>query len=264
MNPGATAVPEPREVLGIEVDGAGLLRWREWLMPAQQPYVVPRAVATRLWLREDRARLSPELRDSFSLYRLDADARLCWLDRGGARRLPPEVRAAQPAAHHFPTPDVARDVAVCARVVAGTRRPSRHADVPAAVWRDAAALAPRARALAGRFPGRSGTNCFGAVLGASGVAGAEERWVDEDEFEEWLEARTDPTESVVNGAGTVYVWRGGDGRPAHAALCLGGGYALHKPSQGWMSPTLLLTTREVIVASRAPGLRLHRHVPRGA
>jgi hypothetical protein len=50
----------------------------------------------------------------------------------------------------------------------------------------------------------------------------------------------------------------------HAAVVLGDGLALHKPSQGWQSPTKVLTAHEVKMSSRARGRRLHRHLLRAA
>ena len=59
--------------------------------------------------------------------------------------------------------------------------------------------------------------------------------------------------------GVVLVWRDGAGEPQHAAVTLGSGWALHKPSQGWMSPTLVLRVDELIRGVRRRGLRLSRY-----
>ena len=59
--------------------------------------------------------------------------------------------------------------------------------------------------------------------------------------------------------GTVLVWRSPDGLVQHAAVTLGDGWALHKPSQGWMSPTKVLTVEECKASSREVGRRLERH-----
>jgi hypothetical protein len=131
------------------------------------------------------------------------------------------------------------------------------------VWERSAAVLPDARRLAGTFPGRSGPNCFATVMAAAGVAGAEDTWMVREPFEEWLAA------STVRGgaddvAGTVMVWRSPDGLVQHAAVVLGDGYALHKPSQGWQSPTKVLTPHEVKMSSRATGRRLHRYLLRSA
>jgi hypothetical protein len=70
--------------------------------------------------------------------------------------------------------------------------------VAEATWDALAGVLPTARELAGAFPPRSGPNCFGTVMGAAGVTGAAATWMQREPFEQW---------------------------------------ALHKPSQGWMSPT---------------------------
>jgi len=57
----------------------------------------------------------------------------------------------------------------------------------------------------------------------------------------------------------VLVWRSLDGAAQHAAMTLGGGFALHKPSQGWMSPTKVLVVPEVKASARAVGRRLMRY-----
>lgn len=77
-------------------------------------------------------------------------------------------------------------------------------------------------------------------------------------FEDWL------AEHATNGGedaepGTVLVWRSGDGAVQHSAVTLGDGWALHKPSQGWMSPTKVLSVRDVKYSARTRGHRLHRY-----
>ncbi|MEU6782078.1 hypothetical protein ABZ912_22975 [Nonomuraea angiospora] len=47
-------------------------------------------------------------------------------------------------------------------------------------------------------------------------------------------------------------------RAQHAAVTLGDGWALHKPSQGWMSPTKVLASQDLKYSARARGQRLHR------
>ena len=137
------------------------------------------------------------------------------------------------------------------------RRPSRHREVPEHVWRNIAELLPGARTVGGTFPQRSGPNCFGAVMAAGGHSGADEVWMQREPFEAWLESRT-----KVGGRdaspGTVLVWRSRDGLVQHAAVTLGEGWALHKPSEGWMSPTKVLSVVEVLSSSRARGRYLSR------
>src|SRR5699024_2156731 len=182
----------PIDVLGIEVAGELTARWRGWLMPTRQPYLVATRIADRLGLQPGPTRLSMEIRDSFWLYGSPADQRLAWLTRAESRRLPREVRRAQPAAHRWPTTDVAADVARTIRHVASGRRRSRHRELTPAAWRRVARVLPYARDLAGTFPERSGPNCFGAVMGAAGVPGAADSWMQRESFEEWLAASTVP------------------------------------------------------------------------
>ena len=112
--------------------------------------------------------------------------------------------------------------------------------------------------VAGRFPAHSGPNCFGAVLAAAGVDGADRVWMQREPFEAWLAEHTRPG-GPDDGVGTVLVWRSRDGLVQHAAVTLGDGWALHKPSQGWMSPTKVLRVPEVKLSARTPGRLLHRH-----
>lgn len=127
---------------------------------------------------------------------------------------------------------------------------------PASVWRSAEAALPEVARLAGTFPDASGPNCFGSVMAAAGVAGAEAEWMMRQPFEEWL-ARSTAAGGRDENPGTVLVWRSAEGAE-HAAVTLGGGWAFHKPSQGWMSPRVVLTAADVVRSSRAQGLRLSR------
>jgi hypothetical protein len=52
-------------------------QWRGWLMPAQQPFLVPRDVAQVAGLADDGERLSFELKDTFWLYDLGDRAVCC-------------------------------------------------------------------------------------------------------------------------------------------------------------------------------------------
>jgi cell wall-associated NlpC family hydrolase len=58
--------------------------------------------------------------------------------------------------------------------------------------------------------------------------------------------------------GTVLVWRSASGAVQHAAVTLGAGWALHKPSQGWMSPVKVLEVRDLLRSARGPDRRLGR------
>jgi hypothetical protein len=116
----------------------------------------------------------------------------------------------------------------------------------------------RTSLLAGRFPARGGPNCFGTVMAAAGVPGADKVWMQREPFEEWLKGHVEPG-GRDGDVGTLFVWRAPDEAVQHAAVTLGGGFALHKPSQGWMSPTKVLSVAEVKATARGVGRRLHRY-----
>lgn len=79
-------------------------------------------------------------------------------------------------------------------------------------------------------------------------------------FETWLAAANEPVgRGHDDEPGIVLLWRDGDGLVQHAAVTLGDGRALHKPSQAWCSPCLVWTVRDVVLRSRRPGCRLERH-----
>lgn len=242
-------------VLGIEVGEELIDRWVDWFAPERQPFLVPSDLAESLIGGEPGSGLSDEVRDTFEIYGSGSD-RVVLLDRAAARRLPHEVRAVQHVAHHWPGERDLRSAAI--RFVERGRRPSRHHEVDESAWSAVAGLLPAARRLAGTFPSASGPNCFGTIMGAAGVEGAEFEWMQQEPFEVWLASHAD-SGGADGGAGIVLVWRDADGTAQHAAITLGDGWAMHKPSQGWMSPTKVLTTRDVKRSARAPGLRLHRY-----
>lgn len=244
-------------VLGIDVPLRLAERWRGWLMPALQPYRVPAQVAEELGLPDRRRDVPFEVYDAFELYGLTDDERIVTVTRRQAQELPAAVRRAQPTPHRWPTMDAARDLERTVAYVRRGRRDSRHAEIDDAAWRRIARTLPGARAIAGTFADRSGPNCFGAVMAATGIPEAAETWMQIEDLSLWMDQATVPggDDDVL---GTVLLWRDETGSPAHAAVTLGGGYALHKPSQGWMSPTKVLTVRETIASARSVGLRLSR------
>ncbi len=244
-------------VLGIEVSGDLLDQWLGWFAPEVQPFVIPPDLAGSLHLDDDRDRLTPEGRDTFGLYDLGSSA-LVWLSEADARRLPTSVRQSQPASHRWPTSIVGREVETVIKYVEKGRRPSRHGDVAPATWDAIASNLPKARRLAGTFPSRSGPNCFGTVMAACGVDGAEDVWMLREPFEDWLAQHT-AKGGPDDEPGTVLVWRSVDGAVQHAAVTLGDGWAFHKPSQGWMSPTKVLAVRDLKYSARATGHHIHRH-----
>jgi len=223
----------------------------------QQPFVVPVDVAHDRGLVVEPARLTMESQDSFCIYGDDV-ARAYWLTRAQSRALPAAVRADQPAPHRWQSASLDHDVSQVVKFVTKGRRTSRHTEVSEGTWRAAGRLLPGAKHVAGRFLSGSGPNCFGTVMAAAGVDGAAQTWMQRDPFERWLERRTVPGGSDEE-PGTVMVWRSDDRAIQHAVVTLGDGYALHKPSQGWMSPTKVLTTLEAKQSARRSGLHLYRY-----
>lgn len=245
-------------------------RWLGWWAPPVQPFRVDALDA------QVRARLgpapqhppapSPEVRDTFMMYQR-GDWR--WLDAEGFAGLPvPERRALMAQRRATQRPKLAppapgrtpADPAALERWVAsGVAHPSAHAQVPPEVWDAARAVLPHAQRLSGTFPTGSGPNCFGTVLAAAGVEGAEDEWVFPEMIEPWLAEHTTPVRGpgVDDHPGVVLLWHE-RGTLAHAAVTLGGGWALHKPSQAWCSPRMVWTVRQLIDSWRYPGTRLSR------
>ena len=89
-------------------------------------------------------------------------------------------------------------------------------------------------------------------MAAAGVPGADLVWMLREPFEQWLSETTRPG-GCDDDPGTVLVWRSPDGLVQHAAVTIGDGWALHKPSQGWMSPRKVLTVQDVLRSARAAG-----------
>lgn len=104
------------------------------------------------------------------------------------------------------------------------RRASRHDEVPEYVWNSVARTLPAARRIAGTFATASGPNCFGTVMAAAGVVGADTVWMQREPFERWLSDETRPGGDDAE-PGTVLVWRSPDGLVQHAAsLSAKGGF----------------------------------------
>ena len=272
-------------VLGIPVSDELLARWVTWLAPTRQPFVVD--PEDELVDRRDRV-LSRELLDTYELYG-GKGKHLAWLTESELLALPRQRRAdlirVQVDGGRSVVPTVrrweslvgprARDQAdghrfvwwpsllgdhteqVLAEFVDNGRRPSQHRSVSRSTWAAAEHLLPRAEELAGTFPAHSGPNCFGAVMSAAGASVTEQDWASREPFEAWLSERT-VAGGGVSAPGTVLVWRSPAGEVEHAAVTLGDGWALHKPSQGWMSPTKVLSVDDVIRSSRCWGRRLTR------
>lgn len=276
--------------LNIPVSPELLDRWLGWFAPAEQPFLLPAELDGGSGLRADARPLPDELRDTYWIYGDLADVPRVWLSESqfcalerptrvallGAQRrlgreLVPSVRGYRRLladttrrlgdGHRFvwwPSSIAGHEQEVLREYIEEGRRPSRHDEVSEATWRAATSLLPGARELAGTFAATSGPNCFGTVMAAAGVPGAATQWMQREPFEQWLADRTRPG-GADDRLGTVLVWRSPDGSVQHAAVAIGDGWVLHKPSQGWMSPVKILTADEAKRSARAPGRRLRRY-----
>lgn len=247
-------------------------------------------MARKLSLAWDGTELPAELRDTYEIYELAEGLGFAWLDEAEFLALPRPVRAElvahqrrvgreqvpsvkawgslvgerareQADGHRFvwwPSLLAGLEERVLTGYVEQGRRPSRHDRVSERTWRAAEHVVPGARSLAGSFPPRSGPNCFATVMAAAGVTDAGSQWVLREPFETWL-AQSTRRGGCDAGPGTVLVWRSHDGQVQHAAVTIGDGWALHKPSQGWFDPVKVLTVADVNRSARSVGRRLHRY-----
>jgi hypothetical protein len=279
--PSVTPVPA---ALGIDVPPDLLDRWRTWFAPHLQPFNTTHLGRDAAGLGRP-AEPTLSLRDTFHVY---GDGNWTWLEEPeftaldlGTKRALLRDRAATGRVSQLLDEDraIAKTVAVDSRIVwwpdtlrrAGDQPlldyvenglpPSRHQEVTRATWSTGSHLLPLAGDLAGRLPASSGPNCFSAVLAAAG-AGPASDWTHREPFEQWLARRT----HLVHGThrdhlpGVVLTWRNHDGLAEHAAVTIGEGYALNKPSQGWFSPYLVWTVKETIAFSRYRGAVLSRYL----
>jgi len=275
------------EVLNLKVSPALLRHWVDWLAPDKQPFYLT-AKQLRLWkLEQDDTEPDRQLRDTYRTYNLDSRLRSTWLDEATFMNLPQATRAALvraqlvngraavPSVRRWRTdlaPEIrsqadghrfvwwrsllrgTRAAEVLPSIVSEGLHPSRHREVSS--WPK---LLPRARELAGTWPDGSGPNCFGTVMAAAGVDGAAETWMQREPFELWL------ADNTTRGGrddvpGTVFVWRDTSSHLVqHAAVTLGAGYMLHKPSQSWATPRKVRTVSEVRRSTRTAGWHLERH-----
>lgn len=273
------------EVAGIAVPPSLRRAWVSWLAPERQPFFVSSTAGLPRSLGADH---TPELVDTFWLWRDRRPRRAVWLDEASFMALPRQARAAlvreqraarrgavlpvrrwadlldasalreQADGHRFVLwPSLVDGVedAVVERFIEDDVCVSRHDAVSEEVWRAASAVLPGARELAGTFVGH-GPNCFGTVLAAAGVGDG--GWTDRGPFEAWLADRT-TSGGRDDEPGTVLLWRSADGDAEHAAVTLGGGWALEKRGQEWHNPRAVAPVREVIRSARTPGCRLSRH-----
>ncbi|UQN07100.1 hypothetical protein [Deinococcus sp. QL22] len=272
-------------VLNIPVSPDVLARWAEWLAPPIQPFLLTGAEAEGFGLPTLAYadwQPPPELRDTFTLWSLsDAANRVALLSEDDWNGLTVPARQslvslqvrhgrgnlpyAKAFADLMPEPQRGRFVwwrsmltpERVARLVSAESQPCQRQQVPEAVWQTAESVLPRALALAGTFAGGSGPNCFGTVMAAAGTVGAESEWMQREPFEAFLATHT-RSDDKDDQPGTLLVWRSKGRQVEHAAVTLGAGWALHKPSQSWITPRVVLPTRALIRAYRTPGHRLER------
>ncbi len=256
-------------VLGIGVSPALVDRWLAWFAPVRQPFRVD-ALDPGLLADLPEApsfEVTDELRDTFFMY---GGGSWVGLTAEEFAALPARTRAALTAerrhrVHPKPAPAWPTDPMVRAKLLrwveAGTS-PSQHALAREQLRAASDGPLPGAAELAGSFPPGSGPNCFGAVMAAAGEPVAID-WVQQDTFTRWVETHTDPSDGADNdhAAGQVLLWHE-HGELAHAAVTVGDGWALHKPSQSWSSPTMVWAVEELVRSWRYPGTRLTRRVIR--
>jgi hypothetical protein len=219
-------------------------QWRQWLAPPVQLFFVP---SLNGWPASvDAVEVTRELVDTFRLWRPEfRDKQPLWLDEATFFALPARRQAQLRRTRPTVWPSEATDAVVRAFVESENER-SEHRAVTA--WR-----LPRAKQLAGTFPPGSGPNCFGGVMGAAGVVGAEQEQMLQEPFEDWLHT------NARRGGDDVMVWRDSETRlPFHAAITLGDGWVFEKPSQCWWTHWQVVTADTVKRTTRMRGLRLER------
>jgi hypothetical protein len=281
------------EVLGIDVEPALMESWVRWLAPDPQPFLVESPGSWR-GCDDEGGVMTAELEDTYRLWwGVEKGSAVIWISEQQFVQLPKRTRAAlvreqvNRGRGAVPTVRAWRDLLdgarlrghadghrfvwwpslladqpeqILSRVVSTRRLPSRHLEVPDATWRTSEAVLPEARRLAGTFPSGSNTNCFGAVMEAAGAASAAV-FDDVEPFEAWLANKGKPG-ADANRPGVVLVWRGRSGAPIHAAVTIGGGWGLEKPSRDWHSPFAVVTVEDIMRMSRHPGERVERHTIR--
>jgi hypothetical protein len=277
-------------VLGIDVHPTLVASWVGWLAPDPQPFLVDSPGSWRE-CDDEGGVMTAELEDTYRLWwGVERDSVVIWISEKQFAVLPKATRAAlvreqvnrrrgavptvrswqdvldsarlrsQADSHRFvwwPSLLAGRTEQVLSRVVSTRRLPSRHLEVDEAIWRMSAAVLPEARRLAGTFASGSNANCFGTVMEAAGAASAAVNDAVEP-FEAWLASACKPGGDRQR-PGVVLVWRGRSRAPVHAAVTLGGGWGLEKPSGDWHSPRAVVTVDDIMRMSRHPGERVERH-----
>lgn len=276
-------------VLGVNVPADLFDSWATWVAPDPQPFLVG---ADDGWTKFEgqRGSITPELRDTYRLWGVAKDSRVVWLSEEEFLSLPRMDRAAltreqvvrrrggvptvrgwsdlldagqlreQSDGHRFVwwRSLIAQDpVRILSRLISTDRLSSQHSQVGESTWRGCAETLPGARALAGTFPTGSNACCFSTVMTAAG-ADATGACDSLDPFRDWLSTACRPG-GDDRRPGTVLVWRDRSGDLVHAAVSIGEGWALEKPSQEWHSPQAVAAIRSVVRTSRMAGQRLERH-----
>ncbi|GHG11351.1 hypothetical protein GCM10017783_24610 [Deinococcus piscis] len=278
------------QILNIPALSPQLEVWRGLLAAARQPFFLTPGQAEELpGLTTEAARtlqLTPEERDTYTVWAIDPAAdRAVWLTVRQWEALPAKQqkdllrfqvrngRGNVPLGQQFQdiAPELPRgrflwrpaqlSPAVLTRLMEQLSVPCQRDQMPERVWQQAHAKLPRARKLAGTFPQGSAGNCFGTVMAAAGVVGAEGEWIQREPFEAFLRER-----AVAGGhdaeAGTVLVWRSTRG-VEHAAVTLGEGWGLQKAAQTWWTPRTVLPVADIKRLNCTPGWRLERWHLRG-
>lgn len=256
------------EVLGIGVDELLVERWRDWFAPIVQPFrtdLLPPQMAAGLPTKFVEP--TPEWQDTYFMY----GGTWTWLDEEQFDVLCPSFRRSLLAVRRrtvrpksmpvWPSELARSGDAAMFGWVASSVRPSEHREVSPATWNLSSKLIPRAELLAGTFPtSGSGANCFGTVMAAAGVPGADDVQIVPATFQTWLDENTGSVSGTGHDdePGIVFVWTE-HGDLAHATVTIGDGWMLSKPSQSWSSPRLVWTVREAVNSWRFAGTRLSRH-----
>ena len=264
--------------------------WSRWLAPDPQPFLVASPDAWRE-CHDEGGVMTAELEDTYRLWwGVEKASAVIWISERQFDQLPkrtrgalvreqvrrrrgsvPTVRAWQDVldpdrlrraadGHRFvwwPSLLSGRREQILSRVVSARRLPSRHLEVDHEIWRASATVLPDAKRLAGTFPSGSNTNCFGAVMAAAGAA-SPSVYDDVEPFEAWLTSNSRPGGDRQR-PGVVLLWRGRRGEPVHAAVTIGGGWGLEKPSKDWHSPFAVVRVEDIMRMSRHPGERGERH-----
>lgn len=283
-------------VLGIKVPAQLRERWQRWLAPELQPFFI---ASLRDWpVNAGRHGLSQELADTYAVWRVDPSLKTLWMTKDTFFSMSKQKRSellrvqathkrgAVPSLRRWsdlldekvlrsygdgyrfvwwPSLVALRPGDILRRVITAapggaepSALPSRHSEVSKGTWSRCSELLPGARNLAGSFPSSSGPNCFASVMYAAGIPRARSRCVVEAPFLAWLTSACRPG-GQDGEAGTVVVWRDDRGRPSHAAITIGDGWALEKGSSEWWTPYAIRPLDDVIRTRRTKGYRLERY-----